>query len=253
MRRAARGTDRLTDWIRRLLFAGGLLCLGYWGWAQADAWHYQAEQSHRFDRMLAAEAAALDEEVAMELAAAEARTAADPGPSGEAPGTLPPQPPDAAAEPAVQPAAQRREAGSRAAAPGAAAAPRAIARLRIPRIGLSTMVADGADPTTLRRSAGRVSGTARPGDGGNVAVAGHRDTVFRRLEHAAPGDTVLLETAGGTLRYRVESVAVVAPDAVEVLAPTAEPTLTLITCYPFSMLGPAPERYVVRARRLGAP
>ena len=130
-------------------------------------------------------------------------------------------------------------------------APAALAELSVPRLGLSWAVAEGVAAGTLRRAPGWIPGTARPGTPGNVGIAGHRDGVFRPLEGAARDDLVVFETPAGRFRYRVKSVAVVPPGATHLLAPTAEPTLTLITCYPFTFLGPAPDRFVVRAERLG--
>lgn len=123
----------------------------------------------------------------------------------------------------------------------------ALARLEIPSAGLSVMVLDGTDEATLDRAVGRIEGTARPGEAGNLGIAGHRDGYFRALKEVAPGDAIRLATLDGVARYRVASVDVVAPERVDVLAPTAEPTLTLVTCYPFYFVGDAPQRYVVRA------
>jgi len=130
-----------------------------------------------------------------------------------------------------------------------------MARLAIPRLGLSTVVAEGVDDAVLRRSLGHVPASARPGEGGNVALAGHRDTFFRAIENVVVGDEIELESAGGTDLYRVEWVAVVEPSEVVVTSDAGYPALTLLTCYPFGYVGSAPYRYVVRARRLddGAP
>ena len=93
--------------------------------------------------------------------------------------------------------------------------------------------------------------TALPGDPGNVVLAGHRDTFFRRLKDVRPGDRVTLTTPEGVFNYDIDSTAVVAPDRMEVLAPSASSSLTLITCYPFNYVGPAPDRFIVRARPVG--
>ena len=81
-----------------------------------------------------------------------------------------------------------------------------------------------------------------------MGIAGHRDTFFRKLEHVRPNDTVTLTTVYGTYRYVVQSLEVVGPDDTEVLRNSAQPTLTLVTCYPFDFVGPAPRRFVVIAR-----
>lgn len=125
---------------------------------------------------------------------------------------------------------------------------RAWGRIEVPRLGLHALVAEGIDPATLRVAVGHLPGTAFPDELGNVALAGHRDSVFRPLQDLLPGDTVTLTTPRGAFSYEVDSIAIVAPDRTEVVAPGAERVLTLVTCYPFRYLGTAPRRYVVRAR-----
>jgi sortase A len=144
------------------------------------------------------------------------------------------------------------------AAPAPAAAPAglegsAIATLSIPRVHLSAVVLHGSDSRTLRRGPGHLENTALPGDSGNVVIAGHRDSFFRPLRHVEVGDDIFLDTPHGRSHYRVTSLQVVRPSDVSVLAPTDAATLTLITCYPFWVLGNAPDRFVVRAARLTAP
>lgn len=128
-----------------------------------------------------------------------------------------------------------------------------IAALSIPRIHLSAMVLHGSDAQTLRRGPGHLENTAFPGEPGNVVIAGHRDTFFWSLQNIHLGDDIFLDTSEGPSQYRVTSARVVNPNEVSVLAPTHEPVLTLITCYPFSVLGPAPDRFVVRAKRVDTP
>jgi LPXTG-site transpeptidase (sortase) family protein len=128
-----------------------------------------------------------------------------------------------------------------------------IAALSIPRIHLSAMVLHGSDAQTLRRGPGHLENTAFPGELGNVVIAGHRDTFFWSLQNIHLGDDIFLDTSEGPSEYRVTSARVVNPNEVSILAPTDEPVLTLITCYPFSVLGPAPDRFVVRARRVDKP
>lgn len=123
-----------------------------------------------------------------------------------------------------------------------------LGRLRIPRLGISAMVGEGVDTRTLDRAVGHVPGSAFPGEAGNVSLAGHRDTFFRKLASIRPGDRIRLVTPDGSFEYRVEHIGVVSPASVEVLRDTGEPALTLVTCYPFRAIGPAPDRFVVRAR-----
>ena len=112
------------------------------------------------------------------------------------------------------------------------------------------MVSEGIRPHTLVRAAGHIPGTAFPDEPGNVGIAGHRDTFFRKLSGIRKEDLITLTTPVGSYRYSVEWTRVVAPEDVAVLNPSRAATLTLVTCYPFSYLGPAPQRFIVRARRI---
>ena len=123
-----------------------------------------------------------------------------------------------------------------------------LARLTVPRLDMAVMVAQGMDSRTLRRAAGHIPGTAPVGSGGNVGLAGHRDSFFRPLRDVRVGDEIVLTTPQSVSTYRVEWTEVVTPEATEVLRPTPYPALTLVTCYPFTFVGTAPDRLVVRAR-----
>lgn len=126
-----------------------------------------------------------------------------------------------------------------------------VGALKIPRLDVTIGVIEGDDAATLSVAAGHLPDTPLPWAGGNSALAGHRDTVFRALQDLRVGDELWLETlAHGTLRYRVRDMRVVEPDDLSVLAPSVQPQLTLITCHPFTYIGPAPRRFVVRAERL---
>lgn len=127
-----------------------------------------------------------------------------------------------------------------------------LGELEIPRIGLSVMVIEGDSTSILRRAAGHLEGTALPGRPGNVAIAAHRDTFFHALRDIRDKDVITLNTLSGSYQYKVESIEVVEPANVEVLADSADPTLTLITCYPFRYIGPAPQRFVVRAKQVSS-
>jgi sortase A len=123
-----------------------------------------------------------------------------------------------------------------------------VGRLEIPGIGVEVMVLNGADARTLRRGAGWLPYTARPGSG-NAVIAAHRDTYFRPLRRIKEGDIIHLTTLEGRYSFRVDWTAVVDPDDTAVLKPTRKPALTLITCYPFYYAGEAPQRFIVRASR----
>jgi sortase A len=125
-----------------------------------------------------------------------------------------------------------------------------VGRLQIPRVGLSVMVVEGVETGDLRKAAGHIPGTALPGRSGNVGIAGHRDTFFRPLRNIQPGDTMILTTLKGERRYRVTSTTVVEPKDIEVLYPTRVDSLTLVTCFPFDFIGPAPKRFIVNSQQL---
>ena len=124
-----------------------------------------------------------------------------------------------------------------------------IGQIDIPRLGLSTIVVEGTESRDLTRAAGHVPGTAFPGRPGNTGIAAHRDTLFRPLRWIQNGDAVFLKTSGAIYSYRVVSTAIVAPEDIQVLYPTARESLTLVTCYPFNYIGSAPQRFIVRAER----
>jgi sortase A len=125
---------------------------------------------------------------------------------------------------------------------------RVLGRLEIPTLGVSTIVREGEDARTLQLAIGHIAGTALPGTAGNMGLAGHRDTFFRKLREIDRGDVIRMVAVEGTYTYVVESTQIVDPDDLWVLDPTPEPSLTLVTCYPFTYIGEAPERFIVRAR-----
>jgi sortase A len=135
--------------------------------------------------------------------------------------------------------------------PPASAASGLIGRIEIARLGLSVMVVEGDDGKTLRRAAGHIPGTALPGQSGNVGITAHRDTFFRPLRNIELNDVITLTTWQGEYRYRVVSTQIVSPEDVAVLDSTGDEILTLLTCHPFYFVGAAPNRFIVRAQRVG--
>jgi sortase A len=125
-----------------------------------------------------------------------------------------------------------------------------IGEIELPRVGLKAIVVQGDSGTLLRRAVGHLPHTALPGGAGNVALAGHRDGLFRPLRNVLPGDAITLRTPEHDFRYEVEWTAIVPPSAAGVIQPTSERKLTLITCFPFYYVGAAPERFIVRAREV---
>ena len=123
-----------------------------------------------------------------------------------------------------------------------------IGRVDIPRLKLSAAVAEGDDDKTLGKAVGHLPDTPLPWQRrGNVALAAHRDGLFRKLENIRIGDDVRILTERGDYHYQVKKTHIVEPDDVWVIAPTETPTITLITCYPFSFVGNAPHRFIVQA------
>jgi sortase A len=125
-----------------------------------------------------------------------------------------------------------------------------LGRIDIPRLGVSVAVLQGTNSRILRLGAGHIEGTPLPGEAGNSGIAGHRDTFFRELKDIRTNDEIQLQTATGVFHYEVDWAKIVAPDDVGVLSPSTESRLTLVTCYPFYLVGPAPKRFVVRAHQV---
>jgi sortase A len=131
--------------------------------------------------------------------------------------------------------------------PSPARDPLLLGRIEIPRLGLAAIVREGADDATLAVAVGHIPGTARPGQRGNVALAGHRDTFFRELRRIRRHDTIRISTSRGRDVYLVDSTEVVGPRETRVLETTDDARLTLVTCFPFDFVGSAPNRFIVRA------
>ena len=203
--------------LRYVFFAIGFVALAWVGFAYFDAELYQAGQSRLFEKIL---------QVSSKT------------PSG------------AGSQPLTGSVAEADR--SRAIGPQTAArSGYPLGRIEIGSIGMQAMVFEGTDARTLRRAVGHIPGTALPGESGNVAIAGHRDTFFRALEKIRKNDEITLATLNGFYRYRVDVTRVVEPDDIAVLGDEGGSVLTLVTCYPFGLIGPAPQRFVVRARLSG--
>jgi sortase A len=226
-----RRAKTLLRWTQRLLLLSGLLLIGTWGWFYAEATVFQAYQGWRLGQLVKhrpAELKTLVEsrlaKIGIEVTSGSPPPAAVPAPTKSLPPS--PQPPPPLVEGTL------------------------IGRVEIPRLALSAVVLEGDSNQVLRKAAGHIPGTALPGRAGNVAIAGHRDTFFRALRNVRKDDVIALETIASTYHYRVDSTDIVAPKDIRVLKPSDQPSLTLVTCYPFSYVGSAPERYIVHARQI---
>ncbi|HUF29653.1 MAG TPA: class D sortase, partial [Gemmatimonadaceae bacterium] len=124
-----------------------------------------------------------------------------------------------------------------------------MARLMIPRLGLDEVVVEGVGDAELRAGPGHLPGSALPGEPGNAVISAHRDRHFRGLGELVVGDTVLTETLVGRVQWIVTKRTIVRRGAPALFA-SAEPLLTLTTCWPIRVLGSAPERVLYEARRL---
>ena len=122
-----------------------------------------------------------------------------------------------------------------------------LGKFEVPRLNLSYVVLEGTDNRTLDKSIGHVEGTGMIGAAGNIGIAGHRNTHFRKLEWIRRGDEIVLSSTSGSYRYRVEWIRLFQPADVEVLDAAHGPALTLVTCFPFEYVGSAPLRFIVRA------
>lgn len=207
-------------WSGHIFLIIGFVALGYVAFVLVEAKLYQSYQSQRFQQEL---------ENLKPSAGARERL-------------QPPSPPPTPARADHAKAATLRPAGG-----GGEGS--LLGRIKISSIGLEVMILEGIGNETLRRAVGHIPGTSFPGQGGNVAIAGHRDTFFRPLRNIRKNDEITLTTVNGSYRYRVDSTRVVEPEQIEVLDHSDEAVLTLVTCFPFYFVGAAPQRFIVRAHR----
>ena len=126
----------------------------------------------------------------------------------------------------------------------------ALTRLSFPAQGQSFFVMNGASKQSLLRGPARLAFSAPPGPTGNCVIVGHRDTHFRVLKDLHKDEHIVLEWRGQRFEYRIVMLAVIDAADRQFYRPGRRPVLTLVTCYPFSYLGRAPRRYVVRAELL---
>jgi LPXTG-site transpeptidase (sortase) family protein len=223
-------------WIERLLFLIGIVCLGTWIYAFVDTRLYEMWQEQRLEEAIRQRSS---------LQAAQ----------------NPPGPHRTATETDALGSFQRDESEDSGLDEEFFQTDREnlaegdlVGRIKIPRVGVSAIVLHGVGKKTLRRGVGHIPGTALPEHGGNVGLAGHRDSFFRGLKDIRTDDTIEITTPEGTFEYRVEWTKIVRPRDTDVLeVEEGTPSLTLVTCYPFYYVGSAPKRFIVRAHRIGGP
>lgn len=114
--------------------------------------------------------------------------------------------------------------------------PEQAIRIQIPAIQVDAPVVQGDGWDQLKKGVGQYIGSANPGQTGNIVLSGHNDVygeVFKRLDELEPGNTIIIFTINRQYVYVVSGSQIVEPTQVEVMAPTSDPTLTLISCYPY--------------------
>jgi sortase A len=236
-----RPAKSLLHWVQYLLVIVSLIGAVICGWFYAEARGYQAYENWRLDQIAKHRPADLKTLLANYLGGGAIETRKEPPVPAELPFSSPRVPGKGQADPLFSPPWEP---------PAPIAVGALIGRIEIPRLSLSSIVLQGDSDQVLRKGVGHIPSTSLPGGSGNVAIAGHRDTFFRALKDIRREDDITLTTTTGTYRYRVDSVQVVRPDDVQVLAPSDRASLTLVTCYPFYFVGSAPKRYVVRAEQI---
>lgn len=125
--------------------------------------------------------------------------------------------------------------------------------LKISSLDLRYPVVQGTHDNELKKGIGHMAGSALPGQGGHVILSGHRDTVFKKLEHLKIGDEITFTTTYGDFVYEAVEFKIVDAEDETVAVATDYETLTLTTCYPFDFIGNAPERYIVYTNLKSSP
>jgi sortase A len=108
--------------------------------------------------------------------------------------------------------------------------------IQIDAIDVFATVVQGDGWEQLKKGVGQHIGSANPGENGNIVLSAHNDvfgSIFRHLDRLNPGDEVIVYTSHKAYTYLITETQIVEPTHVEVLAPTEEPTVTLISCYPY--------------------
>lgn len=242
MKSARRKSGSIAAWIRWPFLLAAIIALSYSGYVYVDSHVYQAYEDWSFDQRArgnnpTVSAFLHDPDAVRSVFGVERRESA----------------PVAALVPPVDAGAPKADPEPARTLPRAKtenADASVLGRIEIPRLRVHAIVREGVDDKTLRRAVGHVPGTATPGADGNMALAGHRDSFFRGLQDVKKDDRIVMETLDSRYEYVVDSLKIVGPDDVEVLAATENPVLTLVTCYPFRYVGNAPRRFIVRARQV---
>ncbi|QJX80076.1 class D sortase [Priestia megaterium] len=127
-----------------------------------------------------------------------------------------------------------------------------VANLVIPKLELKYSVYWGTDADTLKRGVGMFVSdlTTTPSGKGHTVLSGHRDTVFTRLGELKLGDKLIVEFDSKLYEYQIKKIWITHKEDRTVIVSKNKPTLTLTTCYPFDMIGKAPDRYIIEAEMI---
>ena len=123
--------------------------------------------------------------------------------------------------------------------------------LEIPKIEGTLPIVEGTDPDDLEKGVGHFKGSYYPNENGQIVLSGHRDTVFRRAGELELGDELRVVLPYGSFSYEITSTKIVeADDQTIITLDNTKEELVLTTCYPFSYVGNAPQRYIIYAKKV---
>jgi sortase A len=122
--------------------------------------------------------------------------------------------------------------------------------LVIPKINAELAIVEGTDPDDLEKGVGHYKGSFYPEENGQIVLSGHRDTVFRKAGELELGDVLTMKMPYGEYTYEIVGTKIVSADDTSIITlQNSEEELILTTCYPFSYVGDAPDRYIMYAKR----
>jgi len=120
--------------------------------------------------------------------------------------------------------------------------------LIIPKLHAMLPIIEGTDEDELEKGVGHYAKSVLPGEQDNSVLSGHRDTVFRSVGELKIGEELIAKTSAGAFTYKISKIWIVMENDRTVIVPhKGKQILTLITCYPFNWIGPAPKRYIIQS------
>ncbi|MCM3160114.1 class D sortase [Metabacillus litoralis] len=128
-----------------------------------------------------------------------------------------------------------------------------IGLLTIPKLDRTLPIFQGTSEEILKKGVGHISSTPLPGEDSNSVLSAHRDTFFRQLDSLVVGDKLIVNRSDLSFMYKIKKIRIVNKNDKTVIVPKPKSTLTLTTCYPFTYIGPAPQRYIIEAELITKP